>query len=194
MNTAPLSEGMPADETQPGQAGELLLEVRRFLKADSPVDFSLAMALRTVVFIQEQGVPAELEADEFDEEATHWLLILPETQESLATGRMLSYQEVCQARPVAKIGRIAVSQSYRGQGLGQRLMREILAHAQLAGYEQAILDAQTRAMPFYEKLGFVKEGFEFEEAGIPHYRMRLVFESLGNNSRASVLLGLDNGI
>jgi hypothetical protein len=49
-------------------------------------------------------------------------------------------------------------------------------------------------MPFYEKLGFVKEGFEFEEAGLLHYRMRLVFESLGNNSRASVLLRLDNGI
>jgi predicted GNAT family N-acyltransferase len=177
MSTAPLSEGLPVDEPQSGQPGEMFLEVRRFLKADAPVDFALAMALRSVVFIQEQGVPAELEADEFDEEATHWLLTLPETQESLATGRLLSYQEACQTRPVAKIGRIAVSQSCRGQGLGQRLMREILAHAQLAGYDQAILDAQTRAMPFYEKLGFVKEGFEFEEAGLPHYRMRLVFES-----------------
>jgi predicted GNAT family N-acyltransferase len=175
MSATPFSEGIPADETESSQHGEQFLEVRRFLKADAPVDFALAMALRTAVFIQEQGVPAELEADAFDEEATHWLLTLPETRESLATGRMLSYQEACQARPVAKIGRIAVSRSYRGHGLGQRLMREILTHVQLAGYEQAILDAQTRVMPFYEKLGFVKEGFEFEEAGLLHYRMRLVF-------------------
>lgn len=167
MNT-PSSPQKPEPETCP--------HVRRFLKIDSPEDFERAIRLRTAVFIEEQSVPVELELDEFDDEATHWLLVQPETGEPVATGRLLSYQEACQSRPVAKIGRIAVSRTVRGQRLGERLMREILAYARAEGFEQAILDAQTRVLPFYEKLGFVKEGFEFIEADIPHYRMRLLFK------------------
>lgn len=150
--------------------------VRRFLKIDSPEDFERAIQLRTAVFIEEQSVPIELELDEFDDEAIHWLLVQPKTGDPVATGRLLSYQEACQSRPVAKIGRIAVSRTVRGQRLGERLMREILTYARAEGFEQAILDAQTRVLPFYEKLGFVKEGFEFMEANIPHYRMRLLFK------------------
>lgn len=151
------------------------LQMLRFRPEESPEVFVKAQALRQAVFVEEQGVPSELEWDEFDTEAIHWLFIQPDSGEPVATARLLSYQEACQTPPVAKIGRVAVSQSVRGQGLGQHLMREILAHAQAEGFQQAILDAQTRAVPFYERLGFVKEGFEFMEAGIPHYRMRLVF-------------------
>jgi predicted GNAT family N-acyltransferase len=151
------------------------LQMLRFRPAESPEAFVKAQALRATVFIEEQGIPPELEWDEFDAESLHWLLIDPETGEAVATARLLPYQEACQARPVAKIGRVAVSRATRGQGLGEQVMREILAYAKAEGFQQAILDAQTRAMPFYERLGFVKEGFEFMEAGIPHYRMRLVF-------------------
>jgi predicted GNAT family N-acyltransferase len=87
---------------------------------------------------------------------------------------MVAYQEGCQMRPVAKIGRIAVSQARRGQKLGDWIMREILQTVREEGYEQAILDSQTQAISFYEKLGFVAEGEEFLDAGILHYRMRLV--------------------
>lgn len=150
-------------------------EVRRFLKAAAPEDFALALQIRTAVFIEEQAVPEDLEWDELDDEAVHWLWLHPESGLPVATGRMVSYQEACQARPAAKIGRIAVSRSLRGHRLGEQLMREILVFAQAEGFEQAILDAQSRVLPFYEKLGFVREGFEFMEANIPHYRMRLVF-------------------
>ncbi|WP_373532021.1 GNAT family N-acetyltransferase [Vampirovibrio sp.] len=177
MSAPPFPNGQSTNK-QSGETPSLAMaiEVRRFLKTEAPADFELALALRTSVFIEEQGIPPELEYDEFDEQSTHWLLIDPVTLQPMATGRVLPYQEACQARPVAKLGRIAVSSSYRGQRLGQRLMGELLTHVQQAGYEQAILDAQTRVMPFYEKLGFVKEGFEFMEADIPHYRMRLVFK------------------
>lgn len=151
------------------------LRTLQFRPEDSPESFAKAQALRNSVFIEEQGIPPELEWDEFDAESVHWLLIQSESGQPVATARVLSYQEACQARPVAKIGRVAVSQACRGQGIGEKLMREMLAFAQAEGFQQAILDAQTRAVPFYERLGFVKEGFEFMEAGIPHYRMRLVF-------------------
>ncbi len=160
----------------PEQTGKVLsLELRHFLKAESPDDFERACRLRTAVFIQEQCVPVALEMDEYDDEALHWVLIHPDTGEAVATARVLDYQEACQARPVAKIGRIAVDSSLRGQRLGDRIMREVLNYCRSAGYAQAVLDAQTRVMPFYEKLGFIREGFEFMDANIPHYRMRLVF-------------------
>lgn len=148
--------------------------IRRFRSAESPADFELAMAVRLEVFVQEQSVPVEEEQDEYDDEATHWLVLHSDTLEPLATGRMLSYQEGCQMRPVAKIGRIAVKQSSRGQRLGELVMNAIMETAAAEGYEYAILDAQVQALPFYAKLGFVAEGDEFLDAGISHYRMRCV--------------------
>lgn len=148
---------------------------RRFLKADAPQDFTLAIQLRLAVFVEERAIPEDLEQDEFDEEAVHWLLLHPESGLPVATGRMISYQEACQSRPVAKLGRIAVSQSHRGQRIGEKLMADILVFAKSEGFEQVILDADTRVLPFYERLGFVREGFEFVEANTSLYRMRLVF-------------------
>jgi predicted GNAT family N-acyltransferase len=150
------------------------LVIRRFTREESPLDFDLALHLRQEVFVLEQAVPFEEEQDEYDDEAIHWLILDMEALEILATARMTSYQEGCQMRPVAKIGRVAVKQSARGKGLGELLMREILDTVEEQGYDQAILDAQVQALPFYEKLGFVAEGDEFMDANIPHFRMRYV--------------------
>ncbi len=163
---------MPQFSNSPPALPSLIL--RQFLKAEAPADFERALALRLTVFVEEQAVPLEEERDEADETALHFLVLHPETQESLATGRMMAYQEGCQMRPVAKIGRVAVSKSMRGQGLGEWLMRQILNAIDAERFDQAILDAQVQALPFYEKLGFMAEGDEFLDAGIPHYRMRLV--------------------
>lgn len=149
------------------------LEFRVFNRTDSPTDFEQAIALRREIFVDEQGGPIEDEPDGYDDEATHWLLMKQET--ALATGRLFSYQESCQMRPVAKIGRVAVAKALRGQRLGERVMREMMSHARREGFEQCILDAQTSAMAFYERLGFIAEGSEFVEGGILHCRMRLKF-------------------
>ncbi|HEY9745945.1 MAG TPA: GNAT family N-acetyltransferase [Oculatellaceae cyanobacterium] len=151
------------------------LEIRRFTQAQSPDDFERAIQLRLDVFVTEQHGPPEDEPDEWDENAMHWLLVNAENGAVLATGRVFAYQETCQMRPVAKIGRIAVCKDARGLGLGLRVMQEILDYIREEGYEQAILDAQVYALAFYEKLGFVPEGYEFDEGGIPHKRMRLLF-------------------
>jgi predicted GNAT family N-acyltransferase len=148
--------------------------IRQFMRADAPADFALALALRQAVFVEEQSVPIEEEQDAYDDEAMHWLLLDAATLAPLSTARLLPYQEGCQMRPVAKIGRVAVKKARRGQQLGAIIMAEILAFARREGYEQAILDAQVQVIPFYEKLGFVTEGEEFLDAGIQHYRMRSV--------------------
>jgi predicted GNAT family N-acyltransferase len=153
--------------------------IRCFSRVDSPADFDLALALRLEVFVQEQSVPLEEERDAYDNEAVHWLVLKPDTLEAVATGRIVSYQEGCQMRPVAKIGRVAVKRAMRGQRLGELVMREIMKGVAEQGFDQAILDAQVQALPFYQKLGFVAEGEAFLDAGISHYRMRCLLSEGG---------------
>ncbi len=133
--------------------------------AETDADRDACFEIRKAVFVAEQNVPLELELDEYDDTATHFLLRdsngLP-----LATARLID------KHGVAKIGRVAVVQNARGQSLGLGLMRAVLDFARQKGFREAVLDSQTYAIPFYARLGFVAEGDEFDDAGIPHYRMR----------------------
>lgn len=166
---------------------DMTICIHRFHSDEAPQAFQQVLKLRLEVFVQEQQISLEEELDGNDESAWHFLMTgsLPESPPIaqahastipvvLATGRLISYQEGCQMRPVAKLGRIAVQREWRGCGAGERLVREILKTVSEEGYEQVILDAQTSVLPFYEKLGFIKEGDAFLDANILHYRMRLL--------------------
>lgn len=132
--------------------------------ADTDAERAECLAIRMRVFVDEQQVPAELELDEYDGVATH--LLLTENGVPLATARLVD------KHGVAKIGRVAVVQSARGRGLGLHVMEAVLDEAIRQGFAQAMLDSQSYAIPFYEKLGFRAEGEEFDDAGIPHRLMR----------------------
>ena len=133
--------------------------------AQSSADREACYAIRKAVFVQEQAVPLELELDEYDEFATHFLLRAA-VRTPLATARLL---DKCGQ---AKIGRVAVLKEARGRGLGLMLMQFVLDEARQRGFTEAVLDSQTYAVPFYERLGFIAEGDEFDDAGIPHFLMR----------------------
>ncbi|MEO0317088.1 MAG: hypothetical protein RL404_765 [Pseudomonadota bacterium] len=122
-----------------------------------------AQALRIEVFVVEQGVPVELEWDEADEVSIH-AVAYDEEGQPVATGRLL---------PDGHIGRMAVRKSARNQGIGTEVLRALLAEARRLGYAELVLHAQTHATGFYLQHGFKREGEEFMEAGIPHFRMRL---------------------
>jgi predicted GNAT family N-acyltransferase len=122
-----------------------------------------AQALRIEVFVVEQGVPMELEWDEGDDVATHAVAYDAEGQ-PMATGRLL---------PDGHIGRMAVRKSARGRGIGAAVLQALLAEAKRLGYGRLVLHAQTHALDFYRRHGFVTEGDEFMEAGIPHRLMSL---------------------
>ena len=122
--------------------------------------------IRKAVFVAEQAVPLELELDEYDASAIHFLMRDSETQKPLATARLLNKSGL------AKIGRVAVLRELRGQGFGMALMQAVLDEARRLGFTESILDSQTYAVPFYERLGFVAEGEEFDDAGIAHLLMR----------------------
>ncbi len=68
-----------------------------------------------------------------------------------------------------RIGRVATARSMRGQGLARTLVSEALERTEGA----VVLDAQTHLAPWYAGLGFVRDGEEFVEDGIPHVPMRL---------------------
>lgn len=122
--------------------------------------------IRTAVFIQEQGVPAELEWDGEDAHAIH-AIATDLSGNPIGTGRLLLHGKL------AHIGRMAVLPAWRGQGVGANLLRCLLNEAKRRAVNHVFLNAQTSAVPFYERFNFVREGAQFLDAGIPHYRMSL---------------------
>ena len=122
----------------------------------------IARSIRYAVFVEEQGVPVELEWDEWDEPSWH-ALALAEDGSALATGRLL---------PDGHIGRMAVLKAARGSGVGAMVLDALMAKAAELGYPELVLNAQSYAAPFYARVGFEQVGEEFEEAGIPHVEMR----------------------
>ncbi len=123
-----------------------------------------AFELRFEVFVDEQGVPRELELDELDPGATHLVAILDDRV--IGTLRLLEHDGD------AKIGRVAVRAALRRAGVGARLMARAEAIARARGFAEIVLHAQVAVAGFYRQLGYVEEGDLFDEAGIPHIAMR----------------------
>lgn len=129
--------------------------------ADWNVDRGALRAVREQVFVREQAVPVELEWDDFDPLCQH--VVAEAAGTAIGTGRLL---------PDGHIGRMAVLESWRGQGVGSALLKALLQMARNRGIRQVKLNAQSRAVAFYLRHAFVTEGEEFIEAGIPHRSMR----------------------
>lgn len=120
-----------------------------------------AQRIREAVFVTEQGVPREIELDDWDERCEH-ALAYDASGRPVGTGRLL---------PDGHIGRMAVLRASRGQGVGGLLLEALIERARERGMRRVALNAQTHAAPFYARCGFVVEGETFMEAGIPHIAM-----------------------
>jgi predicted GNAT family N-acyltransferase len=135
------------------------------LKIEVTSDIPTCQALRRVVFIDEQGVSEADEVDGQDGRAIH--LLAWDGECPVGTARLLV------KGPVGKIGRVCVLPEVRGSGLGAALIEAALQElGRIPGVTEAYLGSQSHATGFYEKLGFVVEGEEFLDAGIPHRHMR----------------------
>ncbi|MBT8118530.1 MAG: GNAT family N-acetyltransferase [Gammaproteobacteria bacterium] len=128
--------------------------------ADWIQDKDALKSIRHRVFVEEQKVPVELEWDEYDETATHFIVTL--SGQAIACARLKSD---------GQIGRMAVLTGYRNQGIGQELLRFVLRTAAEKDINEVYLHAQVSAIPFYEKQGFISVGEIFYEADIPHREM-----------------------
>ena len=128
--------------------------------ADWTEDKEQLSTIRRQVFIIEQQVPEELEWDEFDETATHFIASID--GDVVGTARL---------KTDGQIGRMAVLKPFRNRGIGSRLLKLAQDIAQDRHYRKLYLHAQVEAIPFYEKHGFSTEGDVFYEANIPHRGM-----------------------
>ena len=120
-----------------------------------------ARPIRLAVFVEEQRVPVEIEWDDHDESSIH-ALAYDGAGRAVATGRLL---------PDGHIGRMAVLKEWRGKGVGSAILERLVAAAKERGDKEIELFAQTHAIEFYRRYGFVEAGEVFEEAGIPHRSM-----------------------
>ncbi|MFE9766513.1 GNAT family N-acetyltransferase [Streptomyces sp. NPDC005808] len=143
--------------------------------AEDAPDREACFAVRKEVFVGEQGVPEDIEYDAYDDGALHVLAVRADGV-PLGTGRLL-YGEAAAAKTdgdvtVGSLGRLAVTREARGLGVGAALVRGIEDAARARGLAAVDLHAQTHALGFYERLGYVAYGAEFPDAGIAHRAMR----------------------
>ena len=120
-----------------------------------------AAPIRFAVFVEEQGVPIDIELDGQDVLSVHALVF--DEDKPVATGRLL---------PDGHIGRMAVLKDWRRRGIGALMLQSLMQRAKERGYTEVALSAQVQAVPFYRAHGFEAEGEEYLEAGIKHLTMK----------------------
>ncbi len=131
-----------------------------------------ALAIREIVFIEEQSVPEHLERD--DEDATAFHVLAVDQGHAIGTGRLVELKAAPdrEAGRWGRLGRMAVLQAYRRSGLGSRLLSTLEVEAKKRGLNGILLHAQLSAMEFYKRYGYEPRGAVFEEAGMPHLEMK----------------------
>jgi predicted GNAT family N-acyltransferase len=142
--------------------------------ARTKADRDAVFAVRYQVFVDEQAVPEELEYDELDLAADHFLALLDGFP--AGAGRLVIIDSEPRAGQEAKatgiLGRLAVGKAARGLGLGKLLVHAIEQRATEYGLAAVELHAQAHARGFYQQLGYAAYGDMFSEAGIEHISMR----------------------
>lgn len=138
----------------------MTMEIREPAGGD---ELRAAFDLRYEVFCDEQGVPLELELDEYDADALH--LVAVEDGTVVSTCRLL------QVGDTVKFGRLVVAQSARRRGIAAAMLAEAERRAREMRAHRVVLSAQTYAVKLYEDAGYVAFGDTYQDAGIEHISM-----------------------
>lgn len=133
------------------------------VKVETKEQLEDAFQIRTIVFVDEQHVPLEIEIDEHEDEATHFVVY--EDHKTIGAGR-LRYVD-----GYGKIERICIAKSARKKGIGRLLLNKIEETVRNQHVEKTKLNAQRHAEEFYKNLGYETVSDEFLDAGIPHVTM-----------------------
>jgi predicted GNAT family N-acyltransferase len=131
-----------------------------------------ALAIREVVFIEEQHVPEGIERDAEDANAYH--VIAYQGGHAIGTGRLVMLPQPPRDQPGTwgKIGRMAVLQAHRKARVGSKLLTALEDEARRRGCIGIVLHSQLYALEFYKRHGYEPVGAVFQEAGIDHLEMR----------------------
>ncbi len=135
-------------------------------EAVTTADLDAYYTIRVEVFMQGQGVTEAEEFDGLDNTAIHLL--------GLDKGTPVAALRLRKLGAMGKIERVAVLEAHREKGYARAIMRAALERLTAdPEISEAFLSAQTYIIPFYESMGFVAEGPEYLDAGIPHRDMRM---------------------
>ena len=150
---------------------------REIRLAGDQAERDAAYGVRFDVFVTEQQVPADLELDDLDETADHFVAY--DDGRAVGAGRLVvepaGFADAdASLGEVAHLGRLAVRPAARGTALGVALVAAIEARAAERGLRVVALSAQTHALGFYERLGYAAHGPVFDDAGLPHRWMTKV--------------------
>ncbi|ATB26679.1 GNAT family N-acetyltransferase [Melittangium boletus] len=134
-----------------------------------------SLAIREVVFIEEQHVPEGIERDDEDAKAYHVLAF--QGGHAIGTGRLVMLPEPPPGETGrwAQIGRMAVLKAHRKARVGARLLEALEQEARDRRVDGVVLHSQLYALEFYKKMGYAPVGEVFDEAGIDHLEMRKRF-------------------
>lgn len=119
--------------------------------------------VRREVFIDEQGVPEEVEVDDLEDQSVHFIAYEDTTPVGAGRFRM--------AEKDAKAERVCVLRSHRKKGIGALLMSEMEKTAKEKGLMKVKLNAQVHAEAFYLGIGYKTVSDTFYDAGILHVSM-----------------------
>jgi predicted GNAT family N-acyltransferase len=116
---------------------------------ETPEEMREALKLRREIFVDEQGIPSELDEDGCDGDAT--LVLIYDGNVPVATGRFSVGTD-----GEATLARIAVGPLYRGHGIGGLVVSELEKLAILEGARRFVLLPHEYLEYFYDKLGYSK--------------------------------------
>ena len=126
-----------------------------------------AFSVRRKVFVEEQGVPLSLELDELDNTSSHFVVYNENVP--IGAGRIRESNA-----GIGKVERVCILPEFRGKHLGKSIMQSLEDHAAVQNFEKVVLNAQSQAIPFYERIGYVITSPEFMDADIPHRTMEKI--------------------
>ncbi len=106
-----------------------------------------ARQIRREVFVEEQGIPAHLDPDGFDDVAFH--VLCRAGDEVVGTGRLVT---VDGAKGV--LARIAVLSRFRGNGVGRLIVQKLESVAIAEGLNTLSLQPHKHLEAFYQNLGY----------------------------------------
>ena len=132
-------------------------------EVSSPGDMECVFEIRDEVFVEEQHLTPDARNDPDDQRSTHYLADY--NGEPVGTGRLTMLAGE------AQIAWVAVRRPYRGLGVGWKIMESMIERAERDAADYIILNAQTHALEFYQRLGFNAVGRVFTMARIPHQVM-----------------------
>ena len=145
-------------------AGDVQIQIKPF-DALTLAELHACLKLRGEVFVVGQQICAVPDVDEHDPAAQHVMMWLD--GELIGTARLMLLDD----GTTVKVGRVAIHERHRGRGYGSSLMRAIQAWIGQVPSRKGVMSAQAHLEQWYGHLGWIMDGEEYMEAGIPHLQL-----------------------